>query len=266
MKTIKLNTGIEMPMIGFGTWNVQGRSGEQTLLTAIEVGYRLIDSAKMYGNEEIVGSAIKRSGIARGEFFITTKLDSEYADYARAARGIDESLRRMQTEYIDLMLIHEPYRNSPEMYRAMLEAMRDGKLRAVGVSNFKRGFYGQFIRNCEVIPAVNQFEAHLFYCPLDLKRLMDQNGTVFQAWSPLTEGRRDIVNNPMLRAIGKKHDKTAAQVALRYLIQQGIAIAPKSARRERMIENMSIEDFTLDDDDLSMIGKLDEGSSLFGWY
>lgn len=266
MKTIKLNDGFELPLIGFGTWNVRGSSGERTILTAIEVGYRLIDSAKMYGNEEIVGSAIKKSGVARKEFFITTKLDSSYASYSSAARGIEESLRRMQTDYIDLMLIHEPYRTSKEMYRAMVEARRAGLLRSIGVSNFKRGFYEQFIRECEVIPAVNQFEAHVFYCPLELKKFMERHGTVFQAWSPLTEGHRDIVGNSTLRSVGSKYNKTAAQVALRFLTQQGIAIAPKSARRERMIENMSIEDFTLDADDLESIKKLDEGESLFGWY
>ena len=266
MRTVKLNNGIEMPLIGFGTWNVRGRSGERTILTAIEVGYRLIDSAKMYGNEEIVGSAIKNSGVPRGEFFITTKLDGGYASYSSAARGIEESLRRMQTDYIDLLLIHEPYRQSLDMYRAMVEAQRAGLIRSIGVSNFKQGFYEKFIAECEVIPAVNQFEAHVFYCPTVLKDCMEKHGTILQAWSPLTEGRRDIINNPTLRSIGQRHGKTAAQVALRFLTQQGIPIAPKSARRERMLENMSIEDFTLDGYDLSSIKKLDEGRSIFGWY
>ena len=255
-----------MPMIGFGTWNVRGRSGERTILTAIEVGYRLIDSAKMYGNEEIVGAAVSKSGVPREEFFITTKLDSGYSSYTSAQRGIEESLRRMQTDYIDLMLIHEPYRQSLDMYRAMVEAQRAGLIRSIGVSNFKQSFYEKFIAECEVIPAVNQFEAHVFYCPTALKDCMERHGTILQAWSPLTEGRRDVLNNPTLRSIGQKHGKTAAQVALRYLTQQGIPIAPKSARRERMIENMSIEDFELDGDDLSAIKKLDEGRSLFGWY
>ena len=266
MTTITLNNGVEMPLIGFGTWNVRGTSGERTILTAIKVGYRLIDSAKMYGNEEIVGSALKKSGVERKEFFITTKLDGSYTSYARAARGIDESLRRMQTDYIDLMLIHEPYRQSFEMWRAMVEAMNKGKLRAIGVSNFNRSFYEKFIADVDVIPAVNQFEAHVFYCPLELKKFFESYGTIFQAWSPLTEGRRDIVNNPTLRSIGQKYNKTAAQVALRFLTQQGIAIAPKSARRERMIENLSIEDFTLDGEDLAAIRRLDEHQSLFGWY
>lgn len=266
MRTITLNNGVEMPMIGFGTWNVRGSSGERAIMTTLEVGYRLIDSAKMYGNEEIVGSAIKKSGVDRKEIFITTKLDGSYADYSRAKRGIEESLRRMQTDYIDLMLIHEPYRQSPEMWRAMVEAQRAGLIRAVGVSNFGRGFYEKFIAACDVIPAVNQYEAHVFYCPIELKKFMESRGTIFQAWSPLTEGRRDIVNNPTLRSIGQKYNKTAAQVALRYLTQQGIPIAPKSARRERMIENLSIEDFTLDDDDLSAIRRLDEHQSIFGWY
>ena len=262
MTTIKLNNGVEMPMIGFGTWNVRGRSGSYK--AAGGVPDQLPEDAPQFVKDYY--AYYKTPGVPRGEFFITTKLDSSYASYSSAKRGIDESLRRMQTDYIDLMLIHEPYRQSTEMWRAMVEAYRDQKIRAVGVSNFNRSFYEKFIAAVDVIPAVNQFEAHVFYCPLELKNFMESHGTIFQAWSPLTEGRRDIVNNPTLRSIGQKYNKTAAQVALRYLTQQGIAIAPKSAWRERMIENMSIEDFTLDGDDLSAIRRLDEHQSLFGWY
>lgn len=266
METAKLNNEVEMPMLGLGTWDIRGPAGERAILEALELGYRLIDTAQMYENEEIVGRAVRKSGLARREIFITSKLCRPSASYQGAKEGIERSLDALRTDYIDLMLIHEPYEAAPEMYEAFREAYRDKKVRAIGVSNFEPRDYEQFLRVCEVVPAVDQVESHVYYPQLELKELLTRNGTQMQSWASFTEGRMDIFSEPVLKTIGSRHGKTAAQTALRYLVQNGIAVIPKSVHRERMRENMEIWDFALSEDEMREIRVLDTGRSLFGWY
>lgn len=266
MEYLTLNTGAQMPMVGFGTWTLRGKIGERAVMDAIEVGYRLIDTAQMYQNEAMVGSAVRKSSIERQELFITTKLHSPNAGYAKARAGIERSLNELQMDYVDLMLIHEPYDEAQEMYQALTEAYQAGKVRAIGVSNFHGDFYQEFIRSCGVIPAVNQVESHVYFPRRNLKKILAENGTQMQAWSPFTEGKRPIFREPVLLEIGRRHGKTAAQTALRYLTQLGIGVIPKSAHRERMVENLDIFDFSLTAEEMERIAGLDDGRSLFGWY
>lgn len=266
MNDLQLNNGVKMPMIGFGTWDVRGVQGERSVLEALETGYRLIDTAQMYENEDIVGKAVKESGISRKEIFLITKLYRPCASYQKAKSGIERSLNELQTDYIDLLLIHEPYENALEMYQAFQEAYKDGKVKAIGISNFDAKRYGEFIQSCGVIPAVNQVESHVYHPQLALKRLLDSHGTQMQSWGSFTEGRRNIFAEPLLKQIGAKHGKSSAQVALRFLVQNGIAVIPKSIHRQRMEENLAIFDFQLTPEDMGQIKSLDRGKSLFGWY
>lgn len=266
MEYIALNTGIDMPALGLGTYLLRGEECELRLLEALELGYRLFDTARMYGNEKEVGKALRRGGVPRGELFITTKLYRPDTSYARAKQGIEASLNALQLEYVDLLLIHEPYREAEEMYPALEEACRDGRLRAIGVSNFNADRYAAFVRSCTLIPAVNQVEAHVFFQQRELLEDMKGYGTHMQAWSPLAAGKNDFFNNSELRSIGLAHGKTPAQIALKYLVQQGISVIPKSSRKERMKENLGIFDFHLHDGDMRRIRALDRGKTLFGWY
>lgn len=266
MKYLTLNNGVKMPLIGFGTWEVRGTEGERAIRQALDLGYRLIDTAQMYRNEEIVGQAVRDSGLARSEVFLTSKLYRTCNSYQKARAGIEQSLNRLQTDYLDLMLIHEPYEEAPEMYRALEEACQAGKLRAIGVSNFNGTEYRRLLQCSRIVPAVNQVESHVYYPHLDLKTVLDQYGTKMQSWAPFTEGRRQIFTEPILNAIGRKHGKTAAQIALRYLVQNGIGVIPKSMHGERMKQNLSVLDFSLDEEDLRQIQTLNGGRSLFGWY
>lgn len=266
MEYLTLNNGVQMPLVGFGSWDVRGETGKKALLTALELGYRLIDTAQMYDNEEIVGRAVRESGLPREEIFLTTKLYRPSAGYREAKAGIEKSLNTLQTDYIDLLLIHEPYESAPEMYKAMKEAYQAGKVRAIGISNFDGERYRAFLGQCGIIPAVNQVESHVYFPQLPLNRLLQSHGTRMQSWASFTEGRRDIFSEPLLNRIGAKYGKTAGQVALRYLTQNGIAVIPKSVHKERMEQNLHSLDFTLSQEDLAAIGRLDEGRSLFGWY
>lgn len=234
MKYLTLNNGVQMPIVGFGTWGVCGKNGKHSILEALEAGYRLIDTAQMYHNEE--------------------KAD------------IEKSLNNLQTNYIDLLLIHEPYQNALEMYEAFKEAYQDGKLRAIGISNFDAKKYESFIRSCGIIPTVNQVESHVYYPQFKLKNQLNAHGTQMQSWASFTEGRRNIFAEPILLQIGAKYGKTSAQVALRYLIQNGIAVIPKSVHRERMKQNLDIFDFELTTADRKQIDRLNGNRSLFGWY
>lgn len=261
-----LNNGVKMPMIGFGTWDIRGVQGKRSILEALETGYRLIDTAQMYENEDIVGMAVKESGFSRKEIFLTTKLYRPCASYQNAKSGIERSLNKLQTDYIDLLLIHEPYENALEMYRALQEAYTDGKVKAIGISNFDAKRYERFIQSCGIIPAVNQVESHVYYPQLALKGLLGSHGTQMQSWGSFTEGRRNIFAEPLLNRIGVKHGKSSAQVALRFLIQNGIAVIPKSIHRQRMEENLAIFDFQLTPEDMEQMKSLDRGKSLFGWY
>ena len=263
MDYLTLNNGVQLPMVGFGTWDVRGEAGKNAILTALELGYRLIDTAQMYDNENIVGKAVHESGLPRQDIFLTTKLYRPSASYQRAKAGIEKSLNELRTDYIDLLLIHEPYKNALEMYEALKEAYQAGKIRAIGISNFDERKYQTFIRSCGIIPAV---ESHVYYPQLTLKKLLDTHGTQMQSWASFTEGRRNIFAEPLLNRIGAKHGKTAGQVALRYLTQNGIAVIPKSAHRDRMEQNLHSLDFTLEQEDLEQLSSLNEGRSLFGWY
>lgn len=266
MEHITLNNGAPMPMVGLGTWQLRGQAGERAILDALELGYRLLDTARMYENEDIVGSAVKKSGLPRREVFITTKLFTPSAGYRKAKEDIARSLEALQTDYIDLLLIHEPYEAAPEMYLAMEEACAAGLVRAVGLSNFSGEEFLRFLKHCRVTPAVDQVESHVYHPQLALKKLLEEKGTRMQAWASFTEGRRNIFAEPVLAEAGRRHGKTAAQTALRYLVENGIPVLPKSAHRERMRENLDIFDFSLTDEERRAIAALDEGRSLFGWF
>lgn len=266
MEHITLNNGAPMPMVGLGTWQLRGQAGERAILDALELGYRLLDTARMYENEDIVGSAVKKSGLPRWEVFITTKLFTPSAGYQKAKEDIARSLEALQTDYIDILLIHEPYEAAPEMYLAMEEACAAGLVRAVGLSNFSGEEYLRFLKHCRVTPAVDQVESHVYHPQLALKKLLEEKGTRMQAWASFTEGRRNIFAEPVLAEAGRRHGKTAAQTALRYLVENGIPVLPKSAHRERLRENLDIFDFSLTAEDRRAIAALDEGRSLFGWF
>lgn len=266
MEHITLNNGAPMPMVGLGTWQLRGQVGERAILDALELGYRLLDTARMYENEDIVGSAVKKSGLPRREVFITTKLFTPSAGYQKAKEDIARSLEALQTDYIDLLLIHEPYEAAPEMYLAMEEACAAGLVRAVGLSNFSGEEYLRFLKRCRVTPAVDQVESHVYHPQLALKKLLEEKGTRMQAWASFTEGRRNIFAEPALAEAGRRHGKTAAQTALRYLVENGIPVLPKSAHRERLRENLDIFGFSLTDEERRAIAALDEGRSLFGWF
>lgn len=266
MDYVTLNNEVQMPIIGFGTWDVRGETGKEAILTALELGYRLIDTAQMYNNEDIVGKAILESGLCRQDIFLTTKLYRSCTSYKKAKAGIEESLNRLKTDYIDLLLIHEPYENSLEMYEAFKEAYQSGVVRAIGISNFDQRKYLSFIRSCDIIPAVNQVESHVYFPQFDLKEVLNAHGTQMQSWASFTEGRRNIFAEPLLNRIGTKYGKTAGQVALRYLTQNGIPVIPKSVQKERMKQNLHSLDFDLSQEDLDQINLLNERRSLFGWY
>ena len=266
MEYFTLNNGVKLPAVGFGTWDVRGEAGKNAILTALELGYRLIDTAQMYDNETIVGEAVRESGLARRDIFITTKLYRPSNSYRKAKAGIEKSLQTLQTDYIDLLLIHEPYKNALEMYDALKEAYEAGTVQAIGISNFGQKEYDRFLERCGVVPAVNQVESHVYYSQLELKEQLARHGMQMQSWASFTEGRRNIFAEPLLNQIGAKYGKTAGQVALRYLTQNGIAVIPKSVRRDRMEQNLHSLEFTLLQEDLEQLSSLNGGRSLFGWY
>ena len=263
--TIRLNNGVQMPMIGYGVYQIPSIETERCVTDALSIGYRSIDTAQCYGNEKQVGKAVKRSGLARDEVFITTKLwgGSGYSD---TVRSIDNSLKALDLGYIDLLLIHEPTGNYLEIYRAMEDAYKAGKLRSIGVANFLEDNFRRLTENCTVIPAVDQVETHVFRQQKNLRKLLDEKGTVHQSWSPLACGRNGFFRNPELTEIGAKYGKTAAQVGLRFLFQQGIIIIPKSTHIERMRENLDILDFELTPEEMTELQALDMNRSLFGWW
>ncbi len=263
MKTYKLNNGVEMPQLGYGVYQVHPDEAERCVSDALRVGYRMIDTAQMYGNESGVGAAINQCGIARDEIFLVSKIWINNYGYAKAKASIDDSLRRLQTDYLDLMLLHQPYCDYYGAYRALTEAYREGKLRAIGISNFQPNHLIDLASNVEIVPAVNQVEAHVFCQQQKANEYMKEFGIQIMSWGPLAEGRLGLFTNPVLEEIGKAHGKTVAQVALRYLTQRDIIIIPKSTHEERMVENLKIYDFTLTDDEMERIKSLDTGKSAF---
>lgn len=265
MEHVELINGARMPLLGLGLYRLHGSACERCVADALEAGYRLFDTARMYGNERELGTALDRADVPREELFVTTKLDRPCAGYRKAIDAIERSLEDLRLDYVDLLLVHEPYHEAPEMFRAMDEARSTGKARAIGVSNFNVGQYLRFARACET-PAVNQIEIHALYQQQDARRTMEEHGTHVQAWSPLAAGRVSLFENPVLDAVGAAHGKTAAQAALRFLVQQGISVVPKTSRRERLKQNAAVFDFALTDDEMRRIEALDRGVSLFGWY
>ncbi len=263
MEHIKLSNGVMMPQLGYGVYQVTPEECERCVSDALSVGYRMIDTAQAYHNEEGVGNAVKKSGIARDEVFIVSKVWISNYGYEKAKASIDESLRKLQTEYIDLMLLHQPFCDRYGAYRALEEAYREGKLRAIGVSNFYPDHLIDLASNVEVKPMVNQVETHVFDQQVEAKKYMDELDCRIMSWGPLAEGRNGFFTNKLLGEIGKKYGKSIPQVALRWLLQRGVIIIPKSTHKERMAENFSIFDFELTADDMAQIQSLDTGKSLF---
>lgn len=263
MNTVTLNNGVIMPQIGYGVYQVSPAECERCVSDALSVGYRMIDTAQAYHNEEGVGAAVKNSGIARAELFLVSKIWISNYGYEKAKRSIDESLRKLGTDYIDLMLLHQPFCDRYGAYRAMEEAYREGKLRAIGVSNFYPDHFIDLASNVEIVPAVNQVETHVFDQQIAAQKYMQEFGTHIMAWAPLAEGRNGFFTNPVLETIGKKYGKSVAQVALRWLLQRGVIIIPKSTHIERMQQNIDIFDFELSAEDMAEIAALDTATSLF---
>ncbi len=264
MQTFTLNNGTQMPQVGFGVYQVDNAQTEQAVLSALQAGYRLIDTAAVYGNEEGVGRAIKASGIDRSDIFLTTKLWIQREQpFDNTKKALEESLNRLGLEYVDLYLMHQPFGDVHEQWRAMEELNKSGKAKTIGVSNFHMDRLMDLITCHDIVPAVNQIETHPFYQRDAEVAFHKEFGLIQQAWAPLAEGKFDIFNNPTLIQIAQKHGKSVAQVILRWLNQRGIAIIPKSVKPERMAENFDIFGFELDSQDLADIKTLNRDEIIF---
>ena len=263
MKEVVLNNGVKMPMLGYGVYQVTPQEAERCVADALSVGYRMVDTAQAYGNEEGVGAAVKKSGLKREDVFLVSKVWISNYGYEKAKASIDESLRKLQSDYIDLMLLHQPFCDRYGAYRALEEAYREGKLRAIGVSNFYPDHLIDLAMNVDVKPMVNQVETHVFCQQRQAQKYMTEFGCQIMSGGPLAEGRNGLFTNSALAAIGRAHHKSVAQVALRFLLQCGIIIIPKSTHKERMAENLDILDFELTADEMKQIEGLDTGRSLF---
>lgn len=264
MHTIKLNNGVEMPILGFGVFQMQDQAEcEQAVVDAIETGYRLIDTAASYMNEQAVGNGIKRSGIAREELFITTKLWVSDAGYENTLKAFQKSLDLLQLDYLDLYLIHQPYGDIYGSWRAMQELYQAGKVKAIGVSNFHPDRVMDLVSNTGFTPTVNQIETHPFHQQNESQQFLQDNNIQIESWGPFAEGKNDIFTNELLTAIASKYIKSTAQVILRWLTQRGVVAIPKSVRKERMAENFNIFDFELTAEDMASIKTLDTNASLF---
>ncbi|MFF2877567.1 aldo/keto reductase [Gottfriedia sp. NPDC057991] len=264
MQKVILNNGVEMPILGFGVYQIQDENEcEQAVYDALMAGYRLIDTAASYLNEKAVGRALKRSGVPREEMFITTKLWVQDTGYEQTKKAFEKSLERLQLDYLDLYLIHQPFGDVYGSWRAMEELYRDGKIKAIGVSNFYPDRLTDFIIHNEVVPAVNQVETHPFCQQIESHDLMKENNVQIESWGPFAEGKNNMFQNEVLASIAEKHNKSVAQVILRWLTQRGVVAIPKSVRKERIIENFNIFDFKLCQEELERIGALDTKESLF---
>lgn len=263
METKILNNGVEMPVLGFGVYQVDEAICERCVSEALAAGYRSIDTAAAYMNERAVGRAVRRSGIPRGELFITTKLWVQDAGYESAKRAFAASLERLQLDYLDLYLIHQPFGDVYGAWRAMEELYREGKVRAIGVSNFQPDRLVDLILHNEVVPAVNQVETHPFCQQAEEAGIMARYGVQAESWAPFAEGRNNLFGNEVLTDLAAKHRKSVAQVVLRWLIQRGFVVIPKSVHRERMAENIDVFDFTLPPEDMARIAALDMKQSCF---
>ena len=252
-----------MPVLGYGVYQVDPAEAERCVLDAISVGYRSIDTAQAYANEEGVGNAIVKCGVPREELFITTKVWISNAGYEKAKASIEESLRKLQTDYIDLLLIHQPFGDYYGTYRAMEEAYKAGKVKAIGVSNFYPDRFIDISHFAEIKPAVNQVETHVFQQQKTAREYLKKHGAQIESWGPFAEGKNDYFQNPVLKEIGAKYNKSAAQTALRFLLQSDVVVIPKSTHKERMEENFNVFDFSLTEEEMSRIEALDGGESLF---
>jgi len=264
METVTLNNGVEMPVLGFGVFQVpDGDDCEKAVSTALEVGYRSIDTAAAYGNEEAVGRAIRASGVPRDELFITTKLWVQDASEAAATRAFETSLAKLGLHRLDLYLIHQPFGDYYGAWRAMEALLEQGRVRAIGVSNFYPDRLVDLILHNRVTPQVNQVEVHPFFQRADYQELMDARGVRIESWGPFAEGRNGLFTNPVLAGIGDAHGKSVAQVVLRWLTQRGVVAIPKSVHPERIAENFASLDFRLTEEEMAAIAGLDTGASLF---
>jgi 2,5-diketo-D-gluconate reductase A len=264
MKHVTLNNGVKMPILGVGVFQVTDLAEcQRAVEDALSVGYRLIDTAASYKNEEAVGRAIQNSGVARGELFVTTKLWVSDTGYEKTKAAFDRSLQQLGLDFLDLYLIHQPYGDVHGSWRAMQELHREGRIRAIGISNFHSDRVMDLIVHNEVTPALNQIETHPFNQQVEAHAFLRDNNVQIEAWAPFAEGKHDIFENEVLRAIGVKHGKSVAQVILRWLVQRGVVVIPKSVRRERMVENLSVFDFELAATEMESIGALDTKTSSF---
>ena len=264
MKYVTLNNGVKMPILGFGVFQIDDmKECEEAVYNALKAGYRLIDTAASYRNEEAVGRAIKRSGIPREEIFVTTKLWVSDANYEKAKLAFETSLKKLDLEYIDLYLIHQPFNDVYGAWRAMTELYKEGKIKAIGVSNFYPDRLVDFILNNEIVPAVNQVETHPLNQQVKANEIMKEYGVQIESWGPFAEGKNGIFTNEILSEIGKKYNKSVAQVILRWLIQRDVVVIPKSVRKERIEENFNVFDFELNSEDMEKISELDKKESLF---
>ncbi len=263
MKKVRLNNGVEMPLVGYGVYQIPLADTARCVCDALDVGYRLIDTAQCYSNEEGVGAGIQASGVAREDVFLVSKIWLSRYGYEKAKASIDESLRKLRTDYLDLMLLHQPFCDYYGAYRALEEAYKAGKVRAIGVSNFQSNHFIDLASNVDVVPAVNQVETHIFHQRWKDVEYMNAFGTQLMSWGPLAEGRNNFFTNPVLTEIAQAHGRTVAQVELRFLYQRDIVIIPKSTHRERMVENLQIDDFVLTDDEMARIKAEDRRTSVF---
>ena len=256
INTVKLNNGIEMPLLGYGVFKVNPAECERCVRDAISVGYRLIDTAQFYANEEGVGNAIASSGIQREEFFIVTKIWITNAGEERARASFEESLRKLQTDYVDLLLVHQPYGDYYGTYRTLEKLLAEGKTRAIGLSNFRPDRFHDLVCHVNTAPAINQLETNVFSQQIQMRELMDKTDTKVMAWAPMSQGKDNFFNHEVLTSIGQKYGKTASQVGLRFLVQQGIPAIPKSTSIHRMKENFEIFDFQLSEEDMEQLKTL----------
>ena len=263
MEYVTLNNGVKMPKLGYGVYQVSPDECERCVSDALAVGYRSVDTAQAYYNEEGVGRALKKSGIPRSELFLTTKVWISNAGEKKAAASIDESLIKLSTDYIDLLLIHQPFGDYYGTYRAMEQAVKAGKVRAIGVSNFYPDRLIDLYNFCEIKPAVNQVETHVFFQQKKAHEVMKKLGVQHESWGPFAEGKNGLFTNPVLKEIAAQKGKSVAQVALRYLMQSDVVVIPKSVKKERMAENLAVFDFTLSDADMAAVSALDTNASLF---
>ncbi|GIP03142.1 2,5-diketo-D-gluconic acid reductase [Paenibacillus lautus] len=267
MQTVTLNNGVKMPILGFGVYQIPDADEcENAVYEALSAGYRLIDTAAGYLNEEAVGRAIKRSGVPREELFITTKIWVQDAGYESAKLAFAKSLKKLQLDYLDLYLIHQPFGDYYGTWRAMEELYHDGKIKAIGVSNFMPDRLMDLIVHNEIVPAVNQVETHPFYQQTESAAFVKEQGVQHQSWAPFAEGRNNMFGNEVLTSIAGKHNKSVAQIVLRWLVQREVVVIPKSVRKERIVENINIFDFELGADDMERISTLDTRESLFLSY